>query len=179
MKKKYSVNKRVFGFEWGVVPLLATFTAITLFYALSKEPKWMIFIIMAILFCYGIIIIKEREKFFLYMSVIFLPINLDFHLIYLPPLVYRPVNGMIVSGFDLFFFLAFFSWIFRYIADPKEKIKFFPHISIPFLLMWALAIIGIGQNAAPSLIKAWSLWIVFRNYLVFLYLESAEIKINY
>ena len=106
------------------------------------------------------------------MSVIFLPINVDFHPIFLEPLVYRPVNGTVVSGFDLFFFLAFFSWIFRYISDPKEKIKFFPHISIPFLLIWALAIIGIGQSAAPSLIKGWSLWIVFRNYLVFLYLAN-------
>lgn len=138
----------------------------------ALEAKWTIFIVLAISALLVILIFPEREKFFLYTSVLFLPLKLDFHFIYIRPLLYRPVNGILVTGFDLPFIFLMMAWAFRLFMNPGTRVRFYPWVTVPFLFMWLMALIGLPGNSAEPVVKMMTTWVMFQNLLVFLYVAN-------
>ncbi len=148
--------------------------AIVLFFILAAgkmNTKWLAFIILFITTMSVIMMIPSREKLFLYASVFFLSIKLDVNLIYIKSFFIRPINGPVISIFDVPFFFLIVSWIVR-IATKKDSVKLYPEISIPFFAIWILAFCGIFQSTAAPVISTWALLIFFENGLVFLYVAN-------
>lgn len=106
------------------------------------------------------------------MCPFFLPIRIDYHFYFTPDYFVRDVNGLAVSGFDVFFFMAFGIWLFRIVNDRRTIVHFFPRISIPFLFIWLISLTGLVHAAVDGPIAIAVLWQVFKNLLVFLYVAN-------
>lgn len=169
MKGLTKNNDRQFGLELGLILFMGVITGLSLVFASALEAKWMLFIVIAIFCLASILVIPEKEKFFICIFFFTLPIGLNFYPIYIYPIVFRPLNGFAIYIFDLPFFFLFVSWLLRLVINPQEKLYFYPWISIPFLLILALSIAGINRSLAPGAIKISSLWVMFECWLVFLY----------
>ncbi len=102
----------------------------------------------------------------------FLPIRIDFHFAYTEGIWVRPINGFGISAFDVFFLLAMASWILRAVMDHRVRIHLFPKISIPFLLIWIISILGVTRTSMPDIVMASVIWTVFKNWLVFIYIAN-------
>ncbi|MFZ5569583.1 MAG: O-antigen ligase family protein [Thermodesulfobacteriota bacterium] len=101
-----------------------------------------------------------------------MPIRVDFHFVYTEGVWIRPINGFGVSAFDVFFLLAMGSWMLRAVLDHRLRIRLFPGISIPFLLVWIIAIPGVLRTTMPDIVMASVIWTVFKNWLVFIYIAN-------
>ena len=144
-------------------------TAAILFTALRLEAKWVLFIVLSISCLAGAAVITEREKFFLYLAVFLLPLHLDFHLIYLKtPFVMRPIYGINITALDLPLFFLLLSWMLRIATGQGEAIRFYPLVSLSFLLMWALCVAGLSRSDIPGVLFFSALWLMFKNWLIFL-----------
>jgi hypothetical protein len=172
MKFLSNLLSRQLNLELALILLVGITAAISLVFASGMEEKWTLFVIIALFFLAAVFIIREREKFFLYLFFFSLPIGLDFYPIHIYPVVFRPLNGMAINLYDLPLFFLFISWIIRLVTDREEKVYFYPWISIPFFLILALSIAGINRSLAPGVIKISSLWVMFECWLVFLYMAN-------
>ncbi len=176
MKAKLSslYKNRQFGLEVVLMLVMGGVAAAGLIMATAMELKWLVFILIGTVGFSGLMIIREREKTLLYIAVIFLPIKLDFNLFFQrsDPEFYRPISGLVISAFDIPFFLIFMSWMLRLVLNSHEKIRFYLPFTIPYLAMFGLAVMGIGGSTAPKIHSAWSLWMMFQNWLIFMYVAN-------
>jgi len=147
--------------------------AASLTLSMRMESKWTVFILLILVSFSVLMAIPKREKFLLYLAVFFLPIGLDFHLFHInTSIMARPINGFRISAYDMpFFFLVIF-WLSRVVFDYRSKIKFYPVISIPFLCIWAISMASLSRTQTPTIISVSVLWIVFKNWIVFLYIAN-------
>ena len=171
--KSYSppYNQRL-KLEFGMVLLVGCVTAASLVFASSVEVKWFFFIVVSILSVSIVLLVPHREKFLLYLAVLVLPLGLDFHLVFLKSSLIRPINGIFLTAFDIPFFFLCCRWLVGLAASRARPVRMVPKITIPFFLIFGIACIGIQQSTAPMTISAWSLWVLFENWLVFLYLSN-------
>lgn len=110
--------------------------------------------------------------FFSILHPFFLPIRVDFHFVYTEGIFVRPVNGLGISAFDMFFFLAFGAWLMRAVMDHRLRIRLFPGVSVLFLIIWLISIPRTLQAGMPDMVTAAVIWTVFKNWLVFLYIAN-------
>ncbi|MHA2055625.1 MAG: hypothetical protein ACW99F_18765, partial [Candidatus Hodarchaeales archaeon] len=172
LKTKTIKHYRLSRIDFVITLLTGCIFGFILFFSGTLELKWALFIIAALICLAALPIIPEKEKFFLCLFFFVLPIDLDFHPIFIRPTVYRPLNGIAITLYELPLFFLLIIWIFRLATDPKERINFFPRISIPFLIIWALCLIGINLTLVPTVIKFSSLWVMLECWLVFIYLAN-------
>lgn len=149
-----------------------TIVAASLFFATGVATKWMAFIFMSVASVSAIFIIREREKFFCYAFFFCLSINLDAHLVHVTPTVFRPINGLAIHIYDIPFFFLMVSWGLRVLMHPSQKINFVPIISVPFLIIIAIAVAGMGQCRAPGVINITCILVMIECLLVFLYMAN-------
>jgi putative inorganic carbon (HCO3(-)) transporter len=160
------------GIELVITLLTGCIVGFILFFSGTLELKWTLFIIAVIVCLAAIPIIPDKEKFFLYLFFLVLPIDLDFHPVYKIPTVYRPLNGIAITLYELPLFCLLIFWIFRLATEPDERINFYPWISIPFLIIFTLSTVGIHRTLTPTVIKFSSLWVMIEMWLVFMYLAN-------
>jgi hypothetical protein len=172
MKFLSNLFSRQLNLELALILLVGITAATSLVFASGMEEKWTLFVIITLFFLTAVFIIREREKFFLYLFFFSLPIGLNFYPIHIYPVVFRPLNGIAINLYDLPLFFLFISWIIRLVTDREEKVYLYPWISIPFLLIFALSIAGINRSLTPGVIKFSSLWEMFECWLIFLYMAN-------
>lgn len=156
---------------------IAAFFALVAFLAMANSllmpVKWTVFII----FCLGaisfLIIIPQREKFILYLSVVLMSVYLDFHPYYIESEITPwPVSGFRISIFEVAFFCLMVAWMFRLVTDKNTPFQWFPTITVPFILLWFLCLASNSLSDMPWVIKASTLWMVLESWLIFLYFAN-------
>lgn len=142
-------------------------------FASGLAPKWFISIALALICLSVTPIIREKERFILYVSVFVLPISFDFYLIHLKWLPYSlPISGFRVTAFDIFFFFLLISWIVRLATARRIQIRLYPYVSIPFALIWIICLLSSISSPIPVVIKISYLWYALQNWLIFLYIAN-------
>ena len=152
-KTNLLIYRGQFRVDFAVALLIGCLVGIILFIAGTMEVKWTIFITVSMICLAALPVVPDKEKFFLYLFFFILPIDLDYHPIYIPPTVYRPLNGFGINLYELPLFFLLVSWTFRLATDRRERVDLFPWISIPFFLIFFLALLGVHRSSAPTVIK--------------------------
>ncbi len=171
LKPNPGLASRSFNRNALIVLALGFPTAVGLVLASAAGTKWLVFIFMSLICMAGLLMISDRERFLLYITVFVLPIGLNFHLIYLKPMVYRPVRGVVFEIFDVPFFFLMILWLLR-VFTTNRRVRLYPEISIPFALIWLLTMVGLYGSTNPPIISAWSLVLLLKNLLVFLFVAN-------
>jgi O-antigen ligase len=141
--------------------------------AMSMEIKWQFFIIFMIAASSLFLTLPHREKFVLYLSVVLMSVYLNFHPIFIQGELHPwPVGGLRISIFEVAFFLLLVSWVTRLVTDSTLTIRFYPWISIPFLLIWVLTLASNYRAVMPGVIKLSTSWLVLESWLIFLYFAN-------
>ncbi len=158
---------------------VATFCGLTaslvLVNAFLLPAKWTTFLLLALCSLAGLAMIRQRERFILYLAVLFMSIYLDFHPYYLESgSTPWPVAGIRISIFDVTFFALMVAWGFRLVVHRQEVLHFYPAVSLPFLALWGLALLSTSRAAIPLIIKIDTLWLVLQSWLIFLYFANAS-----
>lgn len=173
MKLPGPSDSSIFRLDAALVLLVGPIIGLSLALAVSLTTKWMLFIIFMVLVASFFCMVRDREKWILYLSVSLTSVFLSFHLIYLEPTVFAwPVNGFRISIFEVAFFCLVISWLVRLAVDIRLKVRFFPWISIPFLLIWCLSLAGLSRAVMPDIIKFSNLWLLLESWLIFLYFAN-------
>jgi len=161
------------GKELTIAAFCGLVTALVLVQAFLLPPKWTVFILLALCALAGLAMIRRRERFLLYLAVLFMSVYLDFHPYYLQTETTPwPVAGMRISIFDVVFFCLMVAWASRLVLQPTEVLHWYPGLSLPFLLLWGLAVLSTTRAAIPMVIKIDTLWMVFQSWLIFLYFAN-------
>ena len=135
--------------------------------------KWFFFIVLALICISVTPVIREKERFILFMSVLSLPISLDFYLTNIKALPYSlPISGFHITVFDIFFFFLLISWVVRLATAQEIKIRIYPYVSIPFALIWIICLLSSISSPIPVVIKVSYLWYALQNWLIFLYIAN-------
>lgn len=166
-------NQQLLSRDAIIVAIIGCSISLAIILAGALDFKWLIFILISIVFLSLVPIFRERERFFVYAFFFSLPIGLNFNPIYVPPTVILPLNGTAIYLYDVFFFFLLFFWMFRVAKDPQEKVRFYPFISVPYLLICLLSFAGIHRSSAPDVVKFFCLWKELEWWLVFLYLANS------
>ena len=133
----------------------------------------MVFILFMIVVMAFFCIVREREKLLLYLSVALTSVFLSFHPIFLEPAAFSwPVSGFRISIFEVAFFSLMISWLIRLAVDIRLKVRLFPWVSIPFLLIWCLSLAGLNSVSMPGIVKFSNLWLIFESWLIFLFFAN-------
>lgn len=141
--------------------------------AVYLPAKWMFFIIFMLLVAGVFCMVREREKLLLYLSVILTSVFLGFHPIFIQSAVFPwPISGFRITIFEVAFFFLFLAWMLRLITNPALRLRFYPWITIPFLLIWVLSLAGLTRVSMPGVIKVSNLWLVLESWLIFLYFAN-------
>jgi hypothetical protein len=145
--------------------ILGLLTAMGLVMAGSRGTKWLVAVIFAIIFFYGLLIATRNFKqFFLALSVFCLPIRLNVHLIY-KMTNYSQQKGLAVSLFDFIFVCLFLYWIFQLLLR-QQKFKFYPIITVPALAYLTLAGISAFFSHFAMFI------ILLRGFIIYIYFAN-------
>ncbi len=142
-------------------------------FASGLEPKWFISIALALICLSVSPLIREKEKFILYVSVLVLPISLDFFLIHFENLPYSlPISGLRFSAFDICFFFLLISWAVRLASVRNIQIRLYPYVSIPFALLFIIFLLASLSSPIPSIIKLSYTWYFIKSWLIFIYIAN-------
>ncbi|MGQ9919948.1 MAG: O-antigen ligase family protein [Desulfobacca sp.] len=164
---------RLGGLELAIVVGCGLITVPVLVNAFLLPPKWTVFLLLTVCALAGLAMIRRRERFLIYLAVLFMSIYLDFHPYYLhTESTPWPVAGIRISIFDVAFFCLMVAWVCRLVLQPNEVLHFYPGISLPFLLLWGLALLSTLRAAIPLVIKIDTLWMVLQSWLIFLYFAN-------
>lgn len=164
---------RQFILELVMILLIGVIITASIIKVSTMDGKWLKVFILGSFGMAGFFLIPEKEKFFLYLAAFCLAFELDFNLFYrLNPHVVRPINGFRITIVDLLFIFPITMWIYRIANDSHEKINFHPWISIPFLLVLVWSLTSLKMSTAPQDISIAALWVVFKNWIIFLYLAN-------
>ncbi|MDM8554703.1 O-antigen ligase family protein [Desulfococcaceae bacterium HSG7] len=151
---------------------VGTVTGGVLIKASQMEPKWTKVIILAAIGITGLIITEEREKKLLYLAAFLLPINLTVNPFYMREAFRRPINGFEIRAFDIPFLILMVMWFARIIFNRDEKIYFYLWFTIPYLIVWGLAVASTSRISSHILIKTATLLIVLKNWFIFIYVAN-------
>jgi O-antigen ligase len=153
-----------------LIIILGLLTGIALVIAGTEGKKWLIAVTLAMILFYSLFVsTKNFRQLFLWLAVFAIPIRLDFHLI-IKATPYSQLKGLPISLFDMVFTLLFFYWILQLLLR-RQKFRFFATISIPALAYILLA--GISTHLTQDKILSYCmLFLIFKGYLVFLYLAN-------
>jgi putative inorganic carbon (hco3(-)) transporter len=156
--------------EAALVLLVGLAIGISLAVAVYLPTKWMVFILFMIVVLAFFCIVRQREKLLMYLSVALTSVFLSFHPIFLEPAAFSwPVSGFRISIFEVAFFGLMISWLIRLAVDIRLKVRLFPWVSLPFLLIWGLSLTGLNRVSMPGIVKFSNLWLVFESWLIFLF----------
>lgn len=117
-------------------------------------------------------IIPYREKTLLCLAAFLLPLSINVNLIREKVEFSRPINGFIVSAFDIPFFLLLMLWLYRLTNNYNIRVKIFPHITFPFFLIWIFALVGLYLTSVSLPIRIAVLWTVLKGWLILIYLAN-------
>ena len=109
------------------------------------------------------------NKFFHKIMLIY---SIDINFFYETVYYSRDINGFVISAFDIPFFLLILLWIHRLAYDYTHRLRFFPHITLPFFFIWILSLAGLYSPDIALPIKISVLWLMFKSWLVFIYLSN-------
>lgn len=156
-----------------LLPLMVSM-AVTgmLVYASGMALKWSLFLMFAVFAFSAILVIPNRERFFLYCAIFFLPLRVDFNIGYSPELFVRPINGFRITIFDLFFFLAFAIWILRGILHKQLNLRLYLPITTLFFVVVFLSFMSLYFSPVSSHILVSVMWVVIKNGLIFFYIAN-------
>lgn len=153
--------------------LLGLPNGVLLIFAATQTPKWFFFLYFSLMAAGLLLLIPAREKFLIYLTVILMTVSLDFHPIYFESTTTPwPIPGWRISLFEITFFLLLLIWLFRLVFYQTEGVRLFPSISLPFGLLWLLALVSTLQTDIPFLIKVCTIWLVAESWLIFLYFAN-------
>jgi O-antigen ligase len=159
--------------EAGLVLIVGLAIGISLAVAVYLPAKWMIFILFMIVVMAFFCIVPQREKLLLYVSVALTSVFLGFHPIFIEPATFSwPISGLRISIFEVAFFCLMISWLIRLAVDIRLKVRLFPWVSIPFLLIWCLSLAGLYNVPMPGIVKFSNLWLLFESWLIFLFFAN-------
>jgi O-antigen ligase len=159
--------------ETGIVLMVGFAVSISLAVAVYLPTKWTVFILSLIVVMSFFCIVRQREKLLLYLSVALTSVFLSFHPIFLEPATFSwPVSGFRISIFEVAFFCLMISWLIRLATDIHLKVRLFPWVSLPFLLIWCLSLAGLYNVPMPGIIKISNLWLIFESWLIFLFFAN-------
>ena len=138
------------------------------------EAKWLAFICAALFFASMVIIAPRADRFYILLFFFFfsLPIKLSYHPVKVVEFAFRPISGFAIHLYDLPFFFLFITWMLRQAMGSERRIRFFPAVTIPFLIMFGLNILSTVMADAPGAIKFSALFLELECWLVFLYLAN-------
>src|SRR5665648_499303 len=164
---------RALQLEAGLVLMVGLAIGISLAVAVYLPTKWMVFILFMIVVMAFFCIVRQREKLLRYLSVALTSVFLIFHPIFIEPAAFSwPVSGFRISIFEVAFFCLMISWLIRLAIDIRLKVRLFPWVSIPFLLIWCLSLAGLTRAFMPGIVKFSNLWLVFESWLIFLFFAN-------
>lgn len=164
---------RILRLDTGIVLLVGLVIGISLAVAVSLPAKWTVFILFIIVGISFLCIVRQRGTLLLYLSVALTSVSLSFYPIFLEPVAFGyPVSGFRITIFEVAFFFLLISWLIRLTVDIRLKVRLFPWISIPFLLIWCLTLAGLSRVPMPGIIKFSNLWLLFESWLIFLYFAN-------
>ena len=164
---------RALQLEAALVLMVGLAIGISLAVAVYLPTKWMVFILFMIVVMAFFCIVRQREKLLLYLSVALTSVFLSFHPIFLEPAAFSwPVSGFRISIFEVAFFCLMISWLIRLAVDIRLKVRLFPWVSIPFLLIWCLSLAGLNSVSMPGIVKFSNLWLIFESWLIFLFFAN-------
>jgi putative inorganic carbon (hco3(-)) transporter len=156
-----------------VALFLGLAASVSLVAAVTMEVKWLVFILSMVICVAVFLVLQERERFLIYVSVVLTSVFLSFHPIYVESAVFPwPVSGLRVSIFEVAFFFLFVSWMVRVVTGRASQVQFFPWVSIPFLLIWCFSLAGISRASMPGVIKFSNMWLLLESWLIFLYFAN-------
>ncbi len=157
-----------------IILLLGMIGSFLLIRSSQMGGKWLVFLLSIPLGASLILILPSAQKylFSLFMMIFFVPIHLDYHPIYFETSVILPVVGLSISMWEIPFFYLLFSWTIRQIFIVRPNIDLFPAVTIPFLLIWIVALVGMGRCLYPDLIKFTIMAKFLESWFVFVYLGN-------
>ena len=150
--------------------ILGLLTAMGLVIAGSRGTKWLVAVIFAITFFYGLLIVTRNfRQFFLALAVFCLPIRLNVHLIY-KMTIYSQHKGLAISLFDIIFVSLFLYWLLQLLLR-RQKVKFYPSITVPALAYLTLA--GISAFFSQDKILSFAMFInLLRGFIIYIYFAN-------
>jgi putative inorganic carbon (HCO3(-)) transporter len=156
-----------------VALLLGVAASVSLVAAVAMETKWLVFILSMVACVAVFLVLQQRERFLIYLSVVLTSVFLSFHPVYIESAVYPwPVSGFRISIFEVAFFFLFVSWMVRVATGRAGQIRLFPWVSVPFLFIWCFSLAGIIGVSMPGVIKFSNIWLVLESWLIFLYFAN-------
>lgn len=165
----YSSRARIIP-DLPLIVLAGSGSALALFFGMALGGKWSLVILLCLAFMAGIMVIPRREEFLLALTVLLLPIGLDFHPLYFADLSRStPIYGFKLVAIDLPFFLLLGAWLFRLVTGRQAGPRLYPRITIPFLLIFSLSWAGMARSSMPEVYLFSSLWLTAKHGLFFLY----------
>lgn len=164
---------RSFGLDAALILIYGLTAAVSLAVAFYLPTKWTFFIIFLLLVMGIFSMVREKEKLLFYLSVILTSVFLGFHPVFIESGVFPyPISGFRITIFEVALFFLFLSWMIRLVMTPDLKVRFYPWITIPLLLIWALSLAGLSRVSMPGVIKLSNLWLVLESWLIFLYFAN-------
>jgi hypothetical protein len=166
-----SANRQL-GLELVLILLLGGAAGYLLVLFSSLAFKWLVFIILALLAAAGVLILPNRERFFLGLAAFAVAINLDFNPYFAPSPLVRPIYGTNISLFDIPLTFLVGIWLVRLGTNRDLRLRLYPWLTIPFLVIFGLSLPRtLGSTQDPVLIY-WTLFLVLKNWLIFIYLAN-------
>jgi len=167
------VYNRQLIFEIILIFLIGAFVTASLIKVSTMDEKWLKILILGSVGITGFFLIPEKEKFFLYFATFCLAFDVDVNLYYKGnPYIVRPINGFRITIVDFILIFPIMMWGYRIANDSYEKIRFYPCISIPFLFMFVWSFTGLSMSAVPKDISIAALWVIAKNWIIFIYLAN-------
>jgi putative inorganic carbon (HCO3(-)) transporter len=164
---------RTFRLDAVLILIFGLTAGVSLAAAVYLPTKWTLFIIFLLVAIGIFTMVREREKLLLYLSVILTSVFLGFHPIYIQSAVFPyPISGFRITIFEVAFFFLFLSWMIHLVTTPDLQVRFYPWITIPFLLIWVLSLAGLSRVSLPEIIKISDLWLLLESWLIFLYFAN-------
>lgn len=160
--------------EAALILILGLGAGLTLALATSLPAKWTLFLIFMVLALGAFLIVREREKMLLYLSVVLTSVVFGFFPVFIESAAAFPwpIRGFRITIFEVVFLLMFVSWLLRLSLNQALKVRFYPWVTIPFLLIWLISAAGLSRAVMPGVIKVENLWVLLESWLIFLYFAN-------
>ena len=152
--------------------LLSSILIAALLIATKMDGKLFKIIMLGLFGLTVLVIVPCREKILLCLTAFLLPLEISINFLYEETWYKRPINGFVISAFDIPFFLLMLLWLHRLSYDYTLQVRLFPHITLPFCCIWLLALVGLYSLDTSLLIKVSVLFLMFKSWLVFIYLSN-------
>jgi len=159
--------------EWTLTLLAGGVVGVCLSVSLLFPPKWFFFFIFSLVGAAFLVMVPERQKLLLYLTVFLLTIPLDFHPVYLESSTTPwPVAGWRISLFEITFLFLFICWLLRRVLDHARRIQLFPRLTLAYGLLWALCLVSLARADLPFIIKLCALFLAAESWFIFLYFAN-------